>query len=60
MDPTFVLNLYYLHGIATVARMRIANVNADEGFEYVASTHFHVGTGTAFSRTEGSVLGKGP
>lgn len=46
MDPTFVLNLYYLHGIATVARTRIANVNAAEGFEYVAMPRFRVWTGT--------------
>lgn len=53
MDPTFVLNLYYLHGIATVARTRIANVNAAEGFEYVAMPRFRVWTGTASEELDG-------
>lgn len=53
MDPTFVLNLYYLHGIATVSRTRIANVNAAEGFEYVAMPLFRVWTGTASEELDG-------
>lgn len=53
MDPTFVLNLYYLHGIATVARTRSANVNAAEGFEYVAMPRFRVWTGMASEELDG-------